>query len=232
MSGHNKWANIQHRKQNQDIKKSKKFSKILREINSIVKKFGTNSSYFKKIICNAKLLNIPKNTIERIIKKSLSKKNCKHLYLEGKIYEIYIYMECMTNNNSRTISSIRIFFNKNGGKLCNNGSISHFFKKKIIFSIKKEFFSSIKDFELMLIDFGAKDIFNKKERIDFITNFEHFGKMKDSLEKFKLKYDFKSVRIPKHLIDIKKEKKKKVMDLIEILKNYDDIENVYSNLMI
>ncbi|WP_185877976.1 YebC/PmpR family DNA-binding transcriptional regulator [Blattabacterium cuenoti] len=234
MSGHSKWTNIQHRKQNQDIKKSKKFSKFIREINLIIKKFGINSFHLKKIIDNAKLLNIPKNKIEKIIKKSLIKNNnnCKNLDLEGKIHGICIYIECITDNNIRTTSNIRTCFNKHGGKLCNNGNLSHFFSKKMIFSIKKEDIFSIKDFELMLIDFGANDIFNKNNKIDFITNFEDFGTMKNNLEKLKLKYNFKSIRIPNHLIDIKKENKEKVINLIEKLKKFNDIKNIYSNLII
>ncbi|WP_185865106.1 YebC/PmpR family DNA-binding transcriptional regulator [Blattabacterium cuenoti] len=235
MSGHSKWSNIQHRKNNQDLKKSKKFSKIIQEIISIVKKSGRNSFRFKNIISNAKSLNIPKSTIEKAIKKSLQKRknDYKNLNLEGKIYGIGIIMECITDNNIRTTSSIRTFFNKNGGVLCNNGELIHFFKRIGNFFLDKENLSiPIEKLELMLIDFGAKDIIDNNKNIQIITDFEYFGIMKQNLEKLKIFHEYQLERIPIQKKLITKEKKNKVIDFIKKLEKHDDIENIYYNLYI
>ncbi|WP_185869712.1 YebC/PmpR family DNA-binding transcriptional regulator [Blattabacterium cuenoti] len=235
MSGHSKWANIQHRKSNQDFKKSRKFSKILREIYVTVKELGINNFRFRNAIINAKSINIPKNTIEKTIQKALQikKDDYKDLNLEGKIHGISMIIECMTDNSIRTISSIRTYFNKNGGKLCKNGELTHFFPKIGFFSIKIENINySIEDFELMTIDFGAKDFIKKNNIIYIYTDFEYFGSMKNNLEKLEIFHEHKIKRIPKKTKYISEEKKKKVLNLIEKLEKIEDVENIYSDIEI
>ncbi len=234
MSGHSKWANIQHRKFNQDIKKSKKFSKILKEISVIVKVSGINSFRFKNIISNAKSLNIPKKTIYNSIKKILQikKNDYKYINLEGKIDGVIIIMECYTDNNIRTISSIKSFFNKNGGKLCNNGELIHFFYRRGVFYIKNKYINkSLEEFELMTIDFGAENFLKTENKIIIYTNFENFGLMKAQLEKLKIFNKNKLYRVPKKFIKyITNNKKEKIITLIKKLEKHEDINNIYSNL--
>ncbi|WP_341658591.1 YebC/PmpR family DNA-binding transcriptional regulator [Blattabacterium cuenoti] len=233
MSGHSKWSNIQHRKSNQDFLKSKKFSKIIKEISIAVKESGTNNSRFKNAILNAKSVNIPKNTIEKAIKKALQIKtdNYKDLNLEGLIHGISIIIECMTNNNIRTISNIRTLLNKNGGRLCHNGELTHFFKKMGVFYIKKnDIHSSIEDFELMIIDFGAQDFKINHSMIYLYIDFESFGSMKNNLEKLKILHEYKAEHVPKQIKSISEEKRNKVLNLIDKLYLNEDVENIYSNL--
>ncbi|WP_185867245.1 YebC/PmpR family DNA-binding transcriptional regulator [Blattabacterium cuenoti] len=233
MSGHSKWSNIQHRKLNQDFKKSKKFSKILKEIYIVVKESGTNNSRFRNVILNAKSVNIPKSTIEKAIKKALQikKNDYKNLNLEGLIYGISIIIECITNNNIRTISDIRTLFNKNGGRLCNNGELIHFFHRKGVFYIKKkDIHYSMEDFELMTIDFGAQDFTIDHNMIYLYTDFEYFGSMKNNLEKLEILYKYKVLRIPKQIKYVSEEKRNKVLDLMKKLHMNNDVENIYSNL--
>ncbi|WP_185871743.1 YebC/PmpR family DNA-binding transcriptional regulator [Blattabacterium cuenoti] len=233
MSGHSKWSNIQHRKSNQDVKKSKKFSKIIKEIYIVVKELGTNNSRFRNVILNAKSLNIPKNTIEKAIKKALQTKtdNYKNLNLEGLIHGISIIIECLTDNCIRTTSNIRTFFNKNGGRLCHNGELIHLFHRTGFFYIKKKDIPySMEDFELMTIDFGAKNFTKNYDMIYLSTDFEYFGSMKNNLEKVKIPHEYKLERIPKEGIYLSEEKKNQVLNLIEKLNCNDDIKNIYSNL--
>ncbi|QIK16858.1 YebC/PmpR family DNA-binding transcriptional regulator [Blattabacterium sp. DPU] len=233
MSGHSKWSNIQHRKSNQDFKKSKKFSKIIKEIYTAVKKSGTNNSRFKNAILNAKSLNIPKNTIEKAIKKALQIRtdNYKNINLEGLIHGISIIIECMTNNSIRTTSNIRAIFNKNGGRLCHNGELTHFFQKMGVFCIKKkDIHFSMEDFELMSIDFGALNFTIDHSMVYLYTDFEYFGAMKNNLEKLKILYEYKIKCIPKQIKCISEEKKNKVLNLIEKIYLNEDVENIYSNL--
>jgi Uncharacterized conserved protein len=234
MSGHSKWSNIQHRKSNQDFKKSKIFSKIIKEISIAVKKSGTNNSRFRNAVLNAKSVNVPKNTIEKAIKKALQIKtdNFLNINLEGLIHGISIIVECITNNNIRTTSNIRTIFNKNGGRLCHNGELTHFFHKMGVFCIRiKDIPYSMEDFELMTIDFGAKNFVKKDDEIIYLyTDFEYFGSMKNNLEKLKIIHEYQMKRIPKHEKCISEEKKNKVLNLIEKLDLNEDVENVYSNL--
>ncbi|WP_185858056.1 YebC/PmpR family DNA-binding transcriptional regulator [Blattabacterium cuenoti] len=233
MSGHSKWSNIQHRKSNQDFKKSKKFSKIIKEISTAVKESGTNNSRFRNAIVSAKSVNIPKNTIEKAIKKALQMKtdDYKNLNLEGLIHGISIIIECMTNNSLRTTSNIRTFFNKNGGRLCHNGKLIHFFHRMGVFCIKeRDIHDSMENFELMTIDFGAQYIKKNHDIIYLYTYFEHFGFMKDNLEKLKIPHEYQVERIPKQIKSISEEKRNKVLNFIKKLHSNEDVENIYSNM--
>ncbi|WP_185856221.1 YebC/PmpR family DNA-binding transcriptional regulator [Blattabacterium cuenoti] len=234
MSGHSKWSNIQHRKSNKDFIKSKKFSKIIKEISIAVKEKNKTSFRLKNAILNAKSINVPKQTIERTIQKaSKIKKNYKNLSLEGQIHGISLIIECITDNSVRTISNIRTFLNKKGGRLCHNGEIIHLFNRIGIFSIRKnDIHFSLEDFELMLIDFGAKDIFKEKEKVSIYTDFEYFGSMKNNLEKLKIPHLYQIKRISiQQKKNITKENEKKILNLIEVLEKNEDIQNVYSNLI-
>ncbi|AFJ90568.1 YebC/PmpR family DNA-binding transcriptional regulator [Blattabacterium sp. (Blaberus giganteus)] len=233
MSGHSKWSNIQHRKSNQDFKKSKIFSKIIKDIFMAVKESGTNNTRFKNAVLNAKSVNIPKKTIEKTIKKALQIKtdDYRNFDLEGLIHGVSIIIECMTDNSIRTSSNIRTLFNKNGGRLCHNGELTHFFRKMGVFYIKKkDIHSSMEDFELMTIDFGAKNFEKDHHLIYLYTDFEYFGYMKSNLKKLKILHEYKVKRIPKQVKCLSEEKKNKVLDFIQKLYLNEDVENVYSNL--
>ncbi|WP_185861369.1 YebC/PmpR family DNA-binding transcriptional regulator [Blattabacterium cuenoti] len=233
MSGHSKWSNIQHRKSNQDFKKSKKFSKIIKEISVAVKESGTNSYRFKNAVLNAKSVNIPKRTIDKAVEKALQakKNNYRNLNIEGLIHGISLILECITDNSIRTTSNIRILFNKNGGRLCNNGELIHFFHKMGIFYIeKKDIRYIMDDFELMTIDFGAKNFVKNDNMIYLYTDFEYFGSMKNNLEKLKIFHKYKIEYIPKQIKYISEESQSKVLDFIEKLYLNEDVENIYSNI--
>ncbi|WP_185855600.1 YebC/PmpR family DNA-binding transcriptional regulator [Blattabacterium cuenoti] len=234
MSGHSKWANIQHKKSNKDYKKSKKFSKYIREIGTIIKEYGINNSHFRNAIINAKSINIPKKTIEKTIKKALQKQkeNYYNLNLEGKIYGISIIIECITDNNIRTTSTIKTYFNKSGGKLCNNGYLIHLFKKIGLFSIRKNYISqSIDDFELMSIDFGSKELIIKDETVYIHTDIEHFGLMKKNLDRLNINYVCETKCIPKQKKLLLGKKKEIVTSLINKLESYEEVKNVYYDMI-
>ncbi|AGW86273.1 hypothetical protein K645_2471 [Blattabacterium sp. (Nauphoeta cinerea)] len=233
MSGHSKWSNIQHRKSNQDFKKSKKFSKFIKEISTAVKESGTNNSRFKNAILNARSVNIPKKTIEKAIKKALQIKtdDYKNLNLEGLIHGISIIIECMTNNSIRTSSHIKTLFNKNGGRLCHNGELSHFFHRMVVFCIKKkDIHHSMEDFQLMTIDFGAQDVIIDHCMVYLYTNLEYLGVMKNNLERLKIFHEYKIKRIPKQIKYLSEEKRNKVINFVDKLYLNEDVKNIYSNL--
>ncbi|WP_185871184.1 YebC/PmpR family DNA-binding transcriptional regulator [Blattabacterium cuenoti] len=232
MSGHSKWSNIQHRKSNKDFKKSKIFSKIIKEISIAVRESGKNSFRLKNAIANAKSFNVPKNSIEKAIEKNLKikKNNYKNIIIEGRIHGISMIIECTTDNNIRTMSNVRSIIHKNGGRLCKNGELNHLYRKIGIFHVKeKNINSSIEDFELMVIDFGAKDFIKNNNIISIYTDFSYFGAMKKNLEKLEIFYHSEINYIPKINKNISNDKNKKVLDLIEKLKNNEDVDNVYSD---
>ncbi|AWU43900.1 YebC/PmpR family DNA-binding transcriptional regulator [Blattabacterium sp. (Cryptocercus kyebangensis)] len=237
MSGHSKWTNIQHRKSNQDFRKSKKFSKIIKEISMAVKESGSNKNSFRlrKAIINAKSINIPKITIEKAIQKAsqTNTNNYKNLNLEGQIKGISLIIECMTDNSIRTTSSVKIFFNKNGGRLFHNGELTHLFNRIGFFSIKKKDIPySMDNFELMSIDFGAKDIRKDEKKMYIYTDFEYFGFMKNNFEKLKIFHSSIVKRIAKHPKFLSEENGKKISNFIEKLKENKNIKNIYSNMVI
>ncbi|WP_185864556.1 YebC/PmpR family DNA-binding transcriptional regulator [Blattabacterium cuenoti] len=233
MSGHSKWSNIQHRKSTKDFRKSKIFSKMIKDISIAVKESGKNSFRLRNAIANAKSFNVPKNSIEKAIEKALQvkKNNYRNMTIEGRLHGISMMIECMTDNNVRTISNIRSLIHKNGGRLCKHGELSHLFQKIGFFDINiKDIHYPIEDFELMIIDFGAKDFIKNNETISIYTEFENFGFMKKNLEKLELFHSSKINYIPNLTKNISYDKNKKVLDIIEKLKNNEDVDNVYCDL--
>ena len=163
MAGHSKWKNIQHRKGAQDIKRGKIFSKLIKEIMVAVKVGGADldgNPRLRLAVQNAKGANMPKDTIERAIKKAsgVGADNLIETTFEG-----YgpsgeaIFIECTTDNNTRTVSSIRSCFNKYGGSLGKDGCLQFIFERKGIFTLE----GSIPDEEnltMALIDAGAEEV--------------------------------------------------------------------------
>mgnify|MGYP006283650745 FL=1 len=157
MAGHSKWANIKRRKEAQDAKKAKIFSRYVKEISVAVKEGGTDpesNSRLRMALQNAKGVNMPKENIERAIKKASSDGNqLENVHFEGYAQDgVAVFVECLTDNRNRTVSSIRAIFNKYGGSLGKNGSISYLFDQKGIFTIPRKEDMDLEELELELID--------------------------------------------------------------------------------
>ena len=143
MAGHSKWANIKHRKAAQDNKRAKVFTRAIKEITIAARDGGgeldTNPS-LRLAVQNAKGANMPKDTIERAIKKGLGGEgaNLVEITFEGYASNgIAVFVEATTDNNNRTVASVRSIFNKYGGNLGTNGSLGFLFERKGIFTLKK-----------------------------------------------------------------------------------------------
>ena len=135
MAGHSKWANIQHRKKAQDNKRGKVFTKVIREVTVAAKLGGpdiSSNSRLRLAIVKANASNVPKDTVERAIKKASGQSNDN---IEEITYEGYgpngiaVVMECLTDNKNRTVSELRHVLSKHGGSLGTKGSVLHLFKK-------------------------------------------------------------------------------------------------------
>lgn len=237
MSGHNKWSTIKRKKGALDAKRSKIFSKIIKEIQVAVRESGPDpdgNPRLRLAIQNAKGASMPKDNIERAIKGSSDKdaKDLLELTYEGYLSNgIAIYVECTTNNQQRTVSNVRSIFNKFGGNMSTNGSLSFLFDRKGIFNIPRQNYNP--DYELDLIDAGAEDISEEEEFVVITTAMEDFGKMLKKLEELKVETENARLqRLPKEQIRLNKEDSLKILKAIDFFEEDDDVQNVYHNLEI
>jgi YebC/PmpR family DNA-binding regulatory protein len=236
MSGHSKWSTIKRKKGANDAKKGKIFTKIIKEIMIAAKEGGSDAetnSRLRLAVQNAKGANMPKDNIERAIKKAVGSDAASYIETSFEGYGpcgIAIFAECLTDNNNRTVASVRSAFNKHGGKLGTNGSLSSLFERKGIFTIKNEGFSS-DDLELELIDAGAQDFEIYDDTITVTCAKEDFGNLNRKLNELGIESQEAGLkRVPNNTKSLDIESAKKVMRFIESLEDDDDIQFVYHNL--
>ena len=235
MSGHSKWSTIKRRKGAMDSKRSKLFSKMVKEITVAVKESGPKPDANPRLrlaISNAKGVNMPKDNIQRAINKAdTDAANFQETTYEG--YSpggIAVYIECLTDNNNRTLSNIRAVFSKYGGSIENNGSLNYLFDRKGIFTIQKADFN-VEEFELEIIDSGVEDVEHENEVIIITTAFEDFGNVQKKLEEMGIEVENAEVsRIPNNTKSLDVEAAKKVIRMIDDFEDDDDVQNVYHNL--
>jgi len=235
MSGHNKWSTIKRKKGAADAKRSKIFSKIIKEITVAVKEGGPSPDSNPRLrlaIQNAKSVNMPKDNVERAINKADKENtNLKEMTFEGYGPNgIAIVVECLTDNNNRTVSSIRAIFTKRGGNLGTSGSLAFLFERKGIFHIKKEGLN-FEELELDLIDAGAEDIQEEEEVYVIETAMEDFGSMQKKLEELNVEIESANLeRIPNDKKELPIEQAKKIMQMVDDFEDNDDVQQVFHNL--
>jgi YebC/PmpR family DNA-binding regulatory protein len=238
MSGHNKWSTIKRKKGALDAKRSKIFSKIIKEITVAVKEGGADpdgNPRLRLAIANAKGASMPKDNIQRAISKGSDKDSASYIETTYEGYSnggIAIFIEATTDNTQRTISNVRSYFNKYGGSLGTNGSLSFIFDRKGIFSVPQGTLD-LDEFEMSVIDAGAEDIQLEEGFFHITTAMEDFGAMMKKLEEMGIEPEnAKLERIPKDTTKLELESAKKVIRLIEFLEEDDDIQAVYHNMEI
>ncbi|MBW2961581.1 YebC/PmpR family DNA-binding transcriptional regulator [Mesonia aestuariivivens] len=239
MAGHSKWANIKHRKGAQDKKRAKQFTRAIKDITIAVKEGGgsdaeTNPS-LRNAIANAKGVNMPKDTIERAIKKASGDDadNYETVTFEG--YGpcgIAIFVECKTDNSNRTVAAVRSIFSKNGGSLGTNGSLEFLFDKKGVFTIERgKFKIPLEELELQLIEGGAEDFEESDNYVTIYTNFTNYGKMGENLENLNIQVKNSEIqRVPTSTNELELDEAKKIMNLIDKFEDDDDVQNVFHTL--
>jgi len=239
MAGHSKWANIKHRKGAQDKKRAKQFTRAIKEITVAVKEGGgpdpEANPALRNAIQNAKGVNMPKDTIERAIKKASGEDadNYEMVTFEGYGPNgIAIFVEATTDNTNRTVASVRSIFSKNGGSLGTNGSLEFLFDKKGVFVIeKKNIEIELEELELELIEGGASSFDKEDEYLTVYTDFNDFGMMSSKLEELKIEPKNSEVqRIPLNTTELPVEDAIKILNLIEKFEDDDDVQNVYHTL--
>ncbi|MFL2600580.1 MAG: YebC/PmpR family DNA-binding transcriptional regulator [Flavobacteriaceae bacterium] len=215
---------------------AKTFTRLGKDISICVKEEGPdpeNNSRLRALIQNAKAANMPKDNIERAIKKATEKNtiNYKEIIFEGYApYGIAILVETATDNNNRTVANIRSYFNKAGGNLGTSGSVEFMFTHFCCFRINQNNLD-IEKIEFEFIDFGVEEVFVEDKEMNLYGSFEHYGEIQRELENRNfeiLSSGFE--RIPQLVKTLEYEKKKKVIELIEKIEEDNDVQNVYHTL--
>ena len=238
MSGHNKWSTIKRKKGALDAKRSKIFSKIIKDITIAVKEGGADpdgNPRLRLAISNAKGASMPKDNIQRAISKGADKDAAALIETtyEGKgPHGVAIFVECTTDNLQRTVSNVRAYFNKHGGELGQNGMLNYLFDRKGVFVVPKGDLNR-DDFEMELIDAGAEDISLEDDVFTVTTAMEDFGSMLKKIEKLNIEPESASLqRIPKTTVSMDEDATRKVLRLIDIIEEDDDVQNVFHTLEI
>ena len=239
MAGHSKWANIKHRKAAQDKKRGKLFTRIIKEITIAARDGGSDPDSnpgLRLAIQNAKGANMPKDTVERAIKKGAGGDgaNLAEITFEGYASNgIAVFVEATTDNNNRTVASVRSVFNKYGGNLGTNGSLSFIFDRKGVFTINKTALEGkdIEELEMELIDGGLEEMNDVDDAIIVYTSFDDFGNMQSHLDALNIEVaNAELQRVPNNTTELDVENSRKVLRLIDKMEEDEDVNCVYHNL--
>ena len=221
-------------------KMAKTFSKIGKDIALAVKAGGPDQDSnpaLRRCIQNPKGANMPKDNVERAIKKAsgADAEQYEEITYEGYgLGGVAFFVECTTNNPTRTVANVRAIFNKFDGSLGKNGELAFIFDRKGIFSIDK---SSIKmdwdDFEMEMIDGGAEEVESDDDEVMITTAFEDFGTLSHKLEELGLEAKSAELeRIPNNSKEVTEEQFKINMKMLDRFEEDDDVQNVYHNMEI
>lgn len=236
MAGHSKWANIQHRKKAQDAKRGKIFTKLIREITVAARMGGSDLSSNPRLrlaVDKGLGANMNKDTIDRAIKRGAGE-------LEGMEYEEIRYegyapggtailVDCLTDNRNRTVSDVRHAFTKAGGNLGTSGSVAYMFNKQGVLSFEV----GVDEDHLMEIalESGADDIVSSEAgSVDVICTPDAFLGVKEALEKADLNAAIAEISMrASTLTAVDTKDAEKIIRLIDVLEELDDVQDVYSN---
>ena len=216
---------------------SRTFTKIGKEITIAVKAGGPDpqaNSRLRALMANAKAANMPKDTVDRAIKKATDKdaSDYKEIVYEGYgPFGIAIVVETATDNNTRTVANVRSYFNKFGGNLGTSGSLSFMFEHKCVFHIKPKDGVSLEDLELELIDYGVDELDQDEEDIIIYGAFEENSNIQKYLEDNGFEITSSEfVRIPNDTKEVTAEQRETLEKLLEKFEDDDDVQNVFHNM--
>jgi YebC/PmpR family DNA-binding regulatory protein len=218
-------------------KMAKAFTRIGKDIVMAVKAGGpdpANNPRLRQVMANARGLNMPKDRVESAIKRASDKDNSSY---EEMVYEGYgpygvpILVEAATDNPTRTVANIRLYFNRAGGALGTSGSLSFVFERKGVFRIANENVSNPEDLELELIDAGLESMERDEHETVLYTAFTDFGNMQKALEERNITVKKAGLeRIPNSFAELTEEQTDEILELIEKIEEDDDVQAVYHNL--
>lgn len=235
MSGHNKWANIKHRKAAQDAKKSQVFTKLIREIIVAAREGGgdpNTNPRLRTVLEKAREANMSRETIERSIKKGTGELEVERY--EEITYEAYapggvaLYILALTDNKNRTAQELRHILSKNGGTLAESGSVAWLFERKGVIEIPAEKIPDMDEFMLLAIDAGAEDI-EEGDPVLVYTSPESLSALREELAKNGFDGEARITYNPKNSVKVTGSEAEKVLKLIDALEDNDDVQEVFGN---
>jgi len=236
MSGHNKWSSIKHKKGAADAKRGKIFSKLIKEITVAARMGGSDPNgnpRLRAAVSAAKTENMPKDNIERAIKKGTGE-------LEGVSYEEIVYegyapggaavlVECLTDNKNRAVADVRHLFSKSGGNLGENGCVSWMFDKKGLIVVNKDKTDEDQLMEIA-IDAGAEDVNDEDDTFEVITDISDFESVKDAIENASIETEMAEITmIPQNMLTLEGKEAEQTIRLMDALEDCDDVQKVYTN---
>lgn len=218
-------------------KMAKAFTRIGKDIVMAVKAGGAdpaNNPRLRQVIANARGVNMPKDRVESAIKRASDKDNSTY---EEVVYEGYgpygvaILVETATDNTTRTVANVRLYFNRGGGSLGTSGSLSFVFDRKGVFRIAKDQIPNPEELELELIDAGLETMEMEENQIILFTAFTDFGNMQRALEERSITVMKAGLeRIPNSFAELTEEQTDEILELVEKIEEDDDVQAVYHNL--
>jgi YebC/PmpR family DNA-binding regulatory protein len=237
MSGHSKWHSIRHKKGAVDAKRGKIFSRLIKELMVAARMGGGDPSAnprLRQAIASAKAENMPKDNIERAIKRGTGE-------LDGVNYEEFIYegyapggvavlVEIMTDNRNRAAADVRYIFSKQGGNLGEAGCVAWMFDKKGLIVFEQELVNEDEILEVAL-EAGAEDVVASEDQLEIHTDLAAFESVKQAFDDQELRYAMAEITmLPKNTVEIDDESLAvQVLKLMEAIEDSDDVQKVYAN---
>ncbi|HDG96766.1 MAG: YebC/PmpR family DNA-binding transcriptional regulator [Deltaproteobacteria bacterium] len=236
MSGHSKWSSIKHKKGIADARRGKIFTKLIREITVAARLGGSDPSgnpRLRAAIAAAKAENMPKENIERAIKKGTGE-------LEGAAYEeasyegygpggVAVLVDCLTDNRNRTVAEVKHLFERHGGSLGEPGCVAWLFEKKGLIVVEKDKVNEEKLLDVAL-EAGAEDVREGDSEFEVITEPSDFETVKKAIEDDGIPYSVAEISmIPKNTVKLDGKKAQQMLSLMQALEDNDDVSHVYAN---
>jgi YebC/PmpR family DNA-binding regulatory protein len=239
MAGHSKWANIKHRKAREDAKRAKAFTKHIREITVASREGGGDPASNPRLslaIENAKSVNLPKDNIERAIKKGTGELDDGSGNYEEVTYEGYgpggiaYFIEATSNNLNRTVGEIRHIFTKHGGNLGTDGSVAYLFEQKGSIKVKCDGLDE-EEFMLTAIDAGAEDVVIEEDFYEIFTKRENLIVVRKNLEDSGIEIESAElVRVPSTEVSADPDTARTNLRMMDKFDENDDVSNIFTNL--
>lgn len=236
MSGHSKWSSIKHKKGAADAKRGRIFTRLIKEITVAARMGGGDADgnpRLRSAILAAKSENMPKDNIERAIKKGTGE-------LEGVSYDEIIYegygpsgvamlVECLTDNKNRAVAEIKYIFDRHGGALGEPGCVAWIFESKGVITFDKATVDEDKLMEIAL-DAGAEDVAEKDGEFEVLTSPADYEAVKKAFDDRQMVYtSAESTKIPKTTVKLEGKKAEQMINLMEAFEDNDDVNHVYAN---
>jgi YebC/PmpR family DNA-binding regulatory protein len=238
MSGHNRWTKIKHKKEASDSKRSKLWTKVIKELTISARLGGgdiNGNPRLRAAVDKARNVNMPNDTIDRAIKKGTGD-------LEGVVYEEFNYeifgpggtavlVEIMTDNRNRTAGEIRSVITRHGGNLGASGSVAYMFKKQGLVVFDKTAVDEDKLTE-QAIELGADDIRTEGDSLVVVTEPKEFERIRDGLKQAKMPdpVNAEVTMVPQNTVKLSGKDAEAAVKLVNLLEDNDDVQNVYSNM--